>query len=117
MTYNHWVGVSGQILLDTYSARADFSEHQTGLAIDVSAPGCYLDCFGSTTQYRWLAQHAANYGFIQRYPAGSESITGYSDEQWHWRYVGRDIALSMKERGIVTLEEYWEMAGGDYRVK
>lgn len=63
-TYNYWVSTSGQAGADTYSARPGYSEHQTGLAFDVAAGSCSLDCFGSTAQYQWLQQHAAEYGFI-----------------------------------------------------
>ena len=113
-TYQYWVGQSGQAVADTYSARPGYSEHQTGLAVDLAAGGCALDCFGSTSQYQWLLQHAAEYGFIQRYYAGSEAITGYKAEEWHYRYVGHDVALDMQKRGIKTLEELWGIPGGDY---
>lgn len=113
-TYNYWVSMSGQAGADTYSARPGYSEHQTGLVMDVAANGCVLDCFGSTSQYRWFQQNAANYGFIQRYYAGSESVTGYKAEEWHYRYVGVAIAKDMKAKNIKTLEEYWGMPGGVY---
>ena len=80
-TYAYWVSVSGRDGADTYSARPGYSEHQTGLAFDVAASGCVLDCFGSTPQYSWLKEHAAEYGFIQRYYAGEESTTGYKAEE------------------------------------
>lgn len=113
-TYNYWVSVSGQAGADTYSARPGYSEHQTGLAFDVAAGNCTLDCFGSTAQYKWLQAHAADYGFIQRYYAGYEKITGYKAEEWHYRYVGVAVAKDMKAKGIKTLEEYWNVPGGDY---
>lgn len=113
-TYNMWVATSGQREAETYSARPGYSEHQTGLAFDVAANGCTLDCFGSTSQYLWFQQNAADYGFIQRYYKGSEHITGYKAEEWHYRYVGVTIAKDMKVKGIKTLEEYWNMPGGDY---
>lgn len=113
-TYNYWVSVSGTVGADTYSARPGYSEHQTGLAVDIAAGGCALDCFGSTSQYQWMLANAANYGFIQRYYAGSEAITGYSAEEWHYRYVGEAVAKDMKAKGIKTLEEYWNISGGEY---
>jgi len=113
-TYNHWISISGQAGADTYSARPGYSEHQTGLAFDVAANGCVLDCFGSTSQYTWFQQHAADYGFIQRYYAGYESITGYKAEEWHYRYVGVQVAKDMQSKGIKTLEQYWSISGGDY---
>lgn len=113
-TYNYWISVSGQAGADTYSARPGYSEHQTGLAFDVAANGCVLDCFGSTSQYAWLQQNAANFGFIQRYYSGFEAITGYKAEEWHYRYVGTATAKDMQAKGIKTLEQYWNIAGGDY---
>ncbi|TGV14930.1 D-alanyl-D-alanine carboxypeptidase family protein, partial [Mesorhizobium sp. M00.F.Ca.ET.186.01.1.1] len=53
----------------------------------------------------WLAEHAAEHGFIIRYPDGKEAITGYMYEPWHLRYVGVEIAKQISEQGI-TLEEY-----------
>ena len=113
-TYAYWVHTSGQAGADTYSARPGYSEHQTGFAFDVAANGCVLDCFGNTSQYQWFQQHASDYGFIQRYYAGSESITGYEAEEWHYRYVGIAVAKDMKAKGIKTLEQYWNITGGDY---
>lgn len=114
-TYNYWVSVNGQQGADTVSARPGYSEHQTGLAIDVGAGSCILDCFGSTSQYQWLQANAANYGFIQRYYSGYDSITGYVGEEWHYRYVGAATAQDMKVKGVKTLEQYWGMEGGSYR--
>lgn len=113
-TYNKWVSISGYDGADEYSARPGYSEHQTGLVLDVAAGGCKLDCFGSTSQYTWFQQHAAEYGFIQRYYAGYEDITGYTSEEWHYRYVGVAVAKDMQAKGVKTLEQYWQMEGGDY---
>lgn len=113
-TYNRWIATSGQAEADTYSARPGYSEHQTGLAFDVAATGCTLNCFGSTPQYQWLQKHAADYGFIQRYHTGHELVTGYKAEEWHYRYVGVEVAKDMRVKGVKTLEEYWNMSGGDY---
>lgn len=115
VTYNNWVRVNGsQAAADTVSARPGYSEHQTGLAADLKVGGCALECFADTAQYTWLTQNAASYGFIQRYPTGLTSITGYSPEAWHWRYVGVATATDMKSKGIQTLEEYFGVSGGDY---
>lgn len=113
-TYTYWVSISGQVGADTYSARPGYSEHQTGFAVDVAANGCVLDCFRSTSQYEWLRDNAATYGFIQRYIGGYETITGYSAEEWHYRYVGAATAQDMKQKGIMTLEEYFQITGGGY---
>ena len=113
-TYNYWVGVSGSAQADTYSARAGYSEHQTGLAVDVKAGSCALSCFNGSTQYVWLRENAASFGFIQRYPEGLTGITGYTAEPWHWRYIGAAVAGDMKAKGIETLEQYYRIEGGDY---
>lgn len=114
-TYNEKVAIKGSTeSADTVTARPGYSEHQTGLAVDFSANGCVLECFAGTPHYTWLQQHAASYGFIQRYHAGLEEITGYSPEAWHYRYVGPKTALDMKAKGIKTLEQYWNISGGNY---
>lgn len=117
-TYKYWVSISGQAGADTYSARPGYSEHQTGLAVDLQAnlngKTCALSCFLNTSQYTWLQTHAADYGFIQRYPTGQEAITGYESEEWHYRYVGVDVAKNMKAKNVTTLEQYWGISGGDY---
>lgn len=114
-TYNNWVAVNGSTgSADTVSARPGYSEHQTGFAVDLAAGGCALECFLNSTQYTWLAEHAADYGFIQRYSVGLTNITGYSDEAWHYRYVGATVAKDMKAKGVKTLEQYWNITGGGY---
>ena len=75
------------------------SEHQTGLAADLN---------GSQATYDWLAEHCWEYGFILRYPAGKTAITGIIHEPWHFRYVGTELSLEMKELGL-CLEEYMDM--------
>lgn len=114
-TYNYWVEVNGSPAeADKVSARPGYSEHQTGLAADLKVDTCALECFGTTAQYQWLVAHAAEYGFIQRYPEGLSSITGYEAESWHWRYVEVTTAEDMKSKGIQTLELYMGVSGGDY---
>lgn len=86
------------------------SEHQTGLALDVScqAVGYELEeTFAETKEGRWLARCAPLFGFILRYPKGKEQITGYGWEPWHIRYVTRSLALYLTLTGL-TLEEYYE---------
>lgn len=115
IVYNNWVQVNGSAsAADTVSARPGYSEHQTGLAADLQTPGCALECFGGTSAFTWLTQNAANYGYINRYPAGLSSITGYAPESWHWRYVGTATAKDMKAKGIRTLEQYYGITGGSY---
>ena len=83
------------------------SEHNAGLAMDFGTNGNYTldENFGKTEAYKWLSQHAADYGFIMRYPADKTSITKVTYEPWHWRYVGEKAAKEIKARGV-TLEEY-----------
>ena len=98
-------GVAGAELR---SARPGFSEHQTGLAVDVGGGGCDIErCFGDTAEGRWVVANAHRTGFIVRYPAGSEPITGYQYEPWHLRYVGPELATEMHEAGVATLEEFF----------
>lgn len=113
--YDNWVQVNGSVsAADTVSARPGYSEHQTGLAADLQTPGCALECFAGGAAYTWLTQHAAEYGFINRYPVGLSAITGYAPEAWHWRYVGVTTAQDMKTKGIQTLEQYFGVTGGSY---
>jgi zinc D-Ala-D-Ala carboxypeptidase len=107
--FNYYVDRDGYEEAITYSAQPRTSEHETGLAIDVTGGDgkCPAeDCFGSTLEAKWLAENAASYGFIIRYPKGKEDITGYQYEPWHLRYVGKSIAKEIMGRGI-TLEEYY----------
>lgn len=106
--YNRYVQKDGEAAANKYSAKPGHSEHETGLAIDVagSSGKCAAqDCFGATKEAKWLAEHAADYGFIIRYPEGKEGITGYQYEPWHLRYVGVDTAKAIVKQGV-TLEEY-----------
>ncbi len=88
--FNNYVRTQGQQHALQYSAQPGTSEHQTGLAIDVSSPSVNFgleESFGQTPEANWLAEHAPAYGFIIRYPKGKESVTGYNYEPWHVRYV------------------------------
>lgn len=96
-----------------YSARPGQSEHQTGLAMDVTCKEVnYELCenFENTDAYRWLKNNIHNFGFILRYPKGKEHITGYTFEPWHLRYVGKELACKLYEEEI-TLEEYIKEKG------
>jgi len=106
--YKGYVNKDGQEDAEHYSARPGYSEHQTGLAADVSAASVnyqLVQSFGTTKEGKWLAENAYRYGFIIRYPKGKEAITGYEYEPWHLRYVGTSVAAEMYQKGI-TLEEY-----------
>ena len=88
------------------------SEHSTGLAFDIVSLDYQLLDRGQerTAENRWLQAHCAEYGFILRYPQGKEDITQISYESWHFRYVGKEAAEYIMERGI-TLEEYLKKQG------
>jgi D-alanyl-D-alanine carboxypeptidase len=118
--YNRYVQQQGQASADSQSARPGFSEHQTGLAADLGGttrPGCNVEsCYADTAEGKWLAEHAYEYGFIIRYPAGKTSVTGYVAEPWHIRYVGVELAREMHLKGVQTLEELFGLeAAPDYK--
>lgn len=96
----------------SYSAQPGQSEHQTGLCIDfttVEMDGKLTEAFSSTAAFQWLSQNAYKFGFILRYPQGMESITGYTYEPWHYRFVGREAATDIFV-GKLTLEQYLQLA-------
>ncbi len=91
---------------DSYSAKPGHSEHQTGLAIDISTRDWGLiEGFATTQEYKWLKENAYKYGFIERYPKDKEKITLYSYEPWHYRYVGINLSTYIYNHNL-TLEEY-----------
>ncbi|WP_127584282.1 M15 family metallopeptidase [Paenibacillus koleovorans] len=107
--FESYVKRDGEAKAKTYSAVPGHSEHETGLAIDVSGSSgkCAAeDCFAGTPEAKWLEAHVHEYGFIIRYPKGKESITGYQYEPWHIRFVGKQVAKDIASRGI-TMEEYY----------
>ena len=91
---------------DDYASRPGFSEHQTGLALDIVTYDIQGNEFENTDEFKWLQENAHNYGFILRYPKDKEYITGYNYESWHYRYVGKDLATKVKESGL-TYDEYY----------
>lgn len=92
-----------------YSAMPSYSEHQTGLSIDVSTKlvNNRLDSpFAETPEGKWLAENAYLFGYIIRYPEDKTEITGYSYEPWHIRYVGKALSRYLYENNL-ALEEYY----------
>lgn len=87
------------------------SEHNAGLAMDFGTNGNYTldENFAKTDAFKWLSEHAADYGFILRYESDTKHITKITYEPWHWRYVGVKAAKEIKASGV-TLEEYLGMA-------
>ena len=103
--YNNYVETDGKQAADTYSARAGYSEHQTGLAVDVYNGVIPYTSFEETEEFTWMQQNAYKYGFILRFPEDKTNITGYQYESWHYRYVGKEIAEEIYKNNL-TLEEY-----------
>ena len=88
--------------VEMYSARPGHSEHQTGLAMDI---GELSENYVSTVEGGWLTDNCYKYGFIIRYPKGSEHKTGYDYEPWHIRWLGKSTAKLVYDSGL-TLEEF-----------
>lgn len=111
-THDRYVSLLGEEKGEDRAARPGFSEHQTGLALDVSAPiqGCVIMvCFAKTDAGKWLAKNSWKFGFIIRYPKGQTEITGYQFEPWHLRFIGKELAADLRNREIKTLETYFNL--------
>jgi len=107
--YETYVQTQGPEHAAAFSAEPGKSEHQTGLAMDVSGADSETrleQSFADTPEGKWLEANCADFGFVIRYPKGKEAITGYAYEPWHLRYVGTEIAKEVMSRGL-TLEEYF----------
>ena len=104
--YDKYVEADGVNKADTYSARPGFSDHQTGLAIDIDNTISSFENFTNTKEYQWMLDNSYKYGFILRYPSGKESITTYQFESWHYRYVGLKLAKKIKASNL-TFDEYF----------
>lgn len=102
--YDYYIYNYGKTYVKNYVAYPGFSEHQTGLAVDIRAMS--NDTFQGTKEESWMKDNSYKYGFILRYTKSNKSITQYNEESWHYRYVGVDIATYIHENNI-TLEEYY----------
>ena len=103
--YNEYKNTRGEEYANKIAAKAGFSEHQTGMAIDIQTYGSSASTFETFDEFKWLQDNAHKYGFILRYPKGKEYLTGYEYESWHYRYVGIDAATYIHENNI-TFDEY-----------
>ena len=101
--YNKYVSEVGKEKADTFSARAGFSEHQTGYAMDLNIVD---SSFEGTKEAKWIEANCYKYGFIIRYPKDKQNITGYKYEPWHVRYLGNEKAKIIYDSKL-TLEEYY----------
>jgi D-alanyl-D-alanine carboxypeptidase len=109
-TYNGHVADRGAEGADLVSARPGFSEHQSGLTVDLVP--CDTECgtiddLAASPQGAWLAEHAWEHGWIVRYTEGRTDVTGYAPEPWHLRYIGADLARAYHDGGWTTLEEFF----------
>ncbi len=110
-TFSYWSGVSGYGVATRSSARAGHSEHQLGTTVDFrsyggSAPWYYSD-WGTTKAGAWLRKNAWKFGFIMSYPRGKASVTCYSYEPWHYRYMGRLEAAAVQASGLTLRQYLW----------
>ncbi|MEG2291344.1 MAG: D-alanyl-D-alanine carboxypeptidase family protein [Clostridium sp.] len=106
--YWDYVSSFGKESTDTFSAKAGFSEHQTGLGFDIGGPDKSLwaeQGFQYTEEAEWLKNNCNKYGFILRYPEGKEWKTGFVYESWHFRYLGKEHSKNFENNNL-TLEEY-----------
>ena len=103
-TVNYYLKFYGKDYTDKYVATPGYSEHQTGLAIDIKSKRG--SPFKTTKEYQWMINNGHKYGFILRYPEGREEEYGYSSESWHFRYVGEKIATYIYENDLIYDEYY-----------
>lgn len=104
--YDKYKSQKGESYADSIAAHAGFSEHQTGMAIDIQTYGSTANTFEEFDEFKWLKDNAHKYGFILRYPKDKEYLTGYAYESWHYRYVGIEAATYIYENNI-TFDEYY----------
>ena len=106
--YSNYSKYDSKETVDTYSARPGFSEHHTGLCIDVDNIKTSYEYFEYTDEFEWMINNSYKYGFILRYPKNKENITGYKYESWHYRYIGKKAAKYIHKHNI-TYDEYFVM--------
>ena len=110
--WNNYEARNGEEYADSIAARPGYSEHQTGLALDIITYGANKNTFEDTDEFKWLQKNAHKYGFILRYPKDKEDITGYEYESWHYRYVGVEAATEIHNKKI-TYDEYYAYYVGE----
>jgi len=120
--YDEFVEENGVAIANQYVSPVGASEHHTGLSVDFSSESdeCAEDsdsCSLSQSGAAWLADNAYKYGFIQRYPQGKQAITGVAFEPWHFRFVGKPMALAMNDTGLTFDEVVEQIAPGYTKTK
>ena len=103
-TYNSYLKTYGKKYTEDYVTHPGYSEHHTGLAVDIKAESS--DVFASSKESKWVLDNAYKYGYILRYKKSDEDITGIKYESWHYRYVGNEIATYIHDHEM-TFEEYY----------
>lgn len=106
--YSGYLRTYTQEETDQFSARPGFSEHHLGTVVDFTSKDVNYELtndFNKTGAGSWLLQNSYKYGYLQTYPEGKESVTGYNHEAWHYRYIGRESAKDVFESGL-TLNEW-----------
>lgn len=103
---NGYIETEAENIAKTIVAIPGTSEHQTGLAIDLSIDGSLEENFENSNVFKWLNNNAHKYGFILRYPKNKTELTKIIYEPWHYRYVGIELATYLYENKI-CLEEYY----------
>ena len=101
---NLYLRTYGQSYVDKYVAKPGYSEHQTGLAFDIGSKS--VNVFANSKEYKWMLDNSYKYGFILRFTKAYEDITGFRNEPWHYRYVGKEAAKEIYDKDM-TLEEYY----------
>ncbi len=112
-TFSMWVGSAGLASAETFSARPGHSQHQLGTTVDFTSESVNLGLaknFDQSKESKWLTENAYKFGFVVSYPEGKQSITGYSYEPWHYRYIGSENAQQMIDSGLI-LEEFLRKYG------
>ncbi|MFQ6172929.1 D-alanyl-D-alanine carboxypeptidase family protein [Oryzobacter sp. R7] len=108
--YDKYLALKGRTWTDTWYMRPGYSEHQTGLAVDLLPIGrsnCTInDCIDETPQGVWLARNSWRFGYLLRYEKGRTSVTGMGFEPWHFRYVGLPLAKAYRDAGWHTYEQF-----------
>ncbi len=110
--YNRYLQNDTKENVDTYSARPGYSEHHTGLALDVQTDTVSFSNFGQTSEFEWLIDNAHLYGFVIHYTEDNRWITGYMPEEWHIRYLGVDAATYIYDNNL-SVDEYLVMFGAN----
>ena len=104
--YNDYSSWYGKAEADKKAARPGYSEHQTGLALDIQSYCSENKEFDECPEFTWLINNAYKYGFILRYPKDLDYITGYNYESWHYRYIGTKASTYIHKNNI-TFDEYY----------